>query len=263
MDWRRITFLWTEKKYRYRWLLVLGIFFLWGLYNFFVYHSTYSRDAFVYAHTFDVNAEVSGAVHEIFVKDSQRVQKGEVLFTLDARPYEYALKKAESDFLIAKEKLSPAEINRAEAIFLKAQNDLNHTVIRAEAQGMITNFDLRVGDYVKQGQSLFALVDTSSWWIITRYRETVLRKIALKDPVRIYIDMYPHKTFHGTVDSIGWGINRKEASPKAAASSLPYLAPTEDWIRIAQRFPVRIRITDPDLSRYPLRVGANAKTKVQ
>ena len=72
------------------------------------------------------------------------------------------------------------------------------------------------------------------------------------------IDMYPGKVFHGHVKSIGWGINRVQ-SGNVAPSTLVYLEATEDWIRIAQRFPVRIYIDDLT-DEYPMRIGASATT---
>ncbi|WP_019218214.1 hypothetical protein [Legionella tunisiensis] len=72
------------------------------------------------------------------------------------------------------------------------------------------------------------------------------------------LDMYPGKVFHGHVGSIGWGINRVQ-SGKVAPSTLVYLEATEYWIKIAQRFPVRIYIDDIS-SEYPLRIGASATT---
>ena len=103
--------------------------------------------------------------------------------------------------------------------------------------------------------------DYLRWLVITRYRETVLRHIKVGQKVTVWVDMYPGHKFHGVVESIGWGINRFQASNNVRESTLAYLEPTEYWIRIAQRFPVRILILDRD-KKYQLRVGANAKTWV-
>lgn len=133
-----------------------------------------------------------------------------------------------------------------------------HTTVLAPADGYITNFNLRRGQYIKIGEGLFTLIETSRWWVVTRYRETAIRLIKPGDKARITIDMYPGKVFHGHVQSIGWGINRVQAGD-VAPSTLPYLEATEDWIKIAQRFPVRIYIDDLS-AEYPLRIGASAKT---
>lgn len=152
-------------------------------------------------------------------------------------------------------------IDAATAKLHTAEYNLQHSTIRAPSAGYVTNVYLRAGNYINAGDDLFALIESDTWWIIARYRETVIRRIQPGDNVHIKFDMYPGKAFHGTVQSIGWGINRRQASNEAAESGLEYLKPTEDWIQIAQRFPVRIQIDD--LSRdYPLRIGATAYTYV-
>ncbi|WP_237759060.1 HlyD family secretion protein [Legionella birminghamensis] len=148
-------------------------------------------------------------------------------------------------------KAALAEVNKAQYLY-------DHTTVVAPTDGYITNFNLRKGQYIRTGEGLFALVDTSYWWIVTRYRETSIRLIKPGDKAKIYLDMYPGKTFHGHVESIGWGINRVQAG-QVAPSTLAYLEATEDWIKIAQRFPVRIAIDDIS-EEYPLRIGASATT---
>ena len=72
--------------------------------------------------------------------------------------------------------------------------------------------------------------------------------------------MYPNHVFPGVVESVGWGID-----PQMSITSdtlLPIVSPKLDWIRLAQRFPVRIRIINPDQEKFPLRVGANARVKI-
>ncbi|QBR84571.1 HlyD family secretion protein [Legionella israelensis] len=175
------------------------------------------------------------------------------------------IKQQEAAVEEAVQELKIAEINVDDNPILKARAELDearylyeHTTIKAPATGYVTNFNLRIGQYVKTGEGLFALIDTNAWWIVTRYRETALRLIKPGDKARIMIDMYPGKVFHGHVESIGWGINRVQ-SGNVAKSTLSYLEPTEDWIRIAQRFPVRIFIDDLT-EKYPLRIGASATT---
>lgn len=161
---------------------------------------------------------------------------------------------------IAQQNFDNNKVLAATANYNKARYLYNHTLVRAPAEGYITNFNLRRGQYISRGQGLFALVETSRWWVVTRYRETAIRLIHPGDRVRITIDMYPGKVFQGHVHSIGWGINRVQ-SGAVAPSTLAYLEATEDWIKIAQRFPVRIYIDDLSTD-YPLRIGASATTKV-
>ncbi|WP_419420535.1 HlyD family secretion protein [Legionella sp. D16C41] len=170
---------------------------------------------------------------------------------------EAAVLAATHNVKIAQQNFDDNEIKEAQAIYNKALYLYEHTTVVAPTDGLITNFNLRVGQYIRTGQWLFAFIDTSQWWVETRYRETAIRLIRPGDKADIWLDMYPGKTFHGHVKSIGWGINRVQAS--GAPSSLVYMEPTEYWIRIAQRFPVRIYLDDVS-PEYPLRIGASATT---
>lgn len=170
-----------------------------------------------------------------------------------------AVMAASQELRIAQENLDMNQVLAATAIYNKATYLYNHTTVLAPADGNITNFNLRRGQYINIGEGLFALVETKLWWVVTRYRETALRLIKPGDKARITIDMYPGKVFHGHVHSIGWGINRVQ-SGNVAPSTLTYLEATEDWIKIAQRFPVRIYFDDLS-AEYPLRIGASATTR--
>ena len=171
---------------------------------------------------------------------------------------EAAILAAEQELKIAQTNLDDSPIIAAKAELDEANYLLKHTLLIAPEDGYITNFNVRVGQYIRAGEGLFALVETKHWWVVTRYRETALRLIKLGDKATITIDMYPGKVFHGHVLSIGWGINRVQTGD-VVASTLEYLEATEDWIRIAQRFPVRIAIDDVN-EQFPLRIGASAET---
>lgn len=169
-----------------------------------------------------------------------------------------AIVDAEQQLKIALANLDDNQILAAQAELDQANYQLSHTTLLAPEDGYITNFNLRLGQYIKEGEGLFAFIETKRWWIVTRYRETAIRLIKPGDKAKIMIDMYPGKVFHGHVSSIGWGINRVQQGD-VAPSTLLYLEATEDWIRIAQRFPVRIYIDDLT-DEYPMRIGASATT---
>ena len=171
---------------------------------------------------------------------------------------EAAIIEAQQQLKIAQTNLDDNAILAAQAELDQANYLLDHTTLLAPEEGYITNFNLRNGQYIQTGQGLFALIETKQWWVVTRYRETALRLIHPGDKAKIMIDMYPGKVFHGHVKSIGWGINRVQAG-SVAPSTLVYLEATEDWIRIAQRFPVRIYIDDLTAD-FPMRIGASATT---
>lgn len=181
-----------------------------------------------------------------------------VNLTSKIKEQQAAIIDAEQLLKIAQANLDDNQIQEAQAEFNQAVYSLNHTTLLAPEEGYITNFNLRLGQYIKEGEGLFAFIETKHWWVVTRYRETAIRLIKPGDKAKIMIDMYPGKVFHGHVKSIGWGINRVQQGD-VAPSTLVYLEATEDWIRIAQRFPVRIYIDDLT-DEYPMRIGASATT---
>lgn len=159
---------------------------------------------------------------------------------------------------IARMNLDDSKVLSAMAERDRAQYLYDNTTVYAPSDGFITNFNLRHGQYIAVGEGLFALVERDHWWVNTRYRETMIRLVKPGDKAEIMLDMYPGKVFHGHVESIGWGINRVQ-SGSVAPSTLVYMEATEDWIKIAQRFPVRIAFDEADPA-YPLRIGASATT---
>lgn len=200
-----------------------------------------------------------------FVRFNKLLKKGDIpelrLIDLTAtiREQEAAVVSAEQALKIAKQNLDRNPIQKAQAAYNEALYLLNHTLIRAPEDGLITNFNVRVGQYINVGEGLFAFVDTKQWWVVTRYRETAIRLIKPGDKVEISLTMYPGKRFKGHVESIGWGINRVQKGD-VIPSTLQYMEATEYWIKIAQRFPVRIYFDDLD-DDVVLRIGASAATK--
>jgi membrane fusion protein, multidrug efflux system len=136
-----------------------------------------------------------------------------------------------------------------------AEYSLSQTKIYAPADGYITNFNIRPGDYAGEGQSMFVLIQDSYWWIMANYKESVIRHIKPGQKVYIYTDMYPFNLFEGTVSYIGRGTSRTKDKNKL----LPYIEPTTNWIRLQRRFSVRIEFKNlPKDIR--LSEGANART---
>ncbi|MBA2656318.1 MAG: HlyD family secretion protein [Tatlockia sp.] len=231
-------------------LVIISLAFLG--YRFFAYHYTYSNDSYVAANVINIVSLVSGPITDIYVSENQKVLKGQKLVQIDSLPYKYAMEEISQD-----QNYKQGSINKAS--YEKALYLYNHSLIKAPADGYITNFNLRPGQYLSPGQTLFALIESNHWWVLTRYRETALRLIHPGDRAKITIDLYPGKVFHGHVNSIAWGIDRGQATSSTVSPLAPAEA-TEDWIKIAQRFPVRIDI-DNLSAEYPLRIGASATTK--
>lgn len=145
------------------------------------------------------------------------------------------------------------EIQLAKAALEEAQLQLSYTKIYAPAPGTLVNFDLRVGAMLSAGRPLFALVEKDDWWIEANFKETDLKRIKPGQAVKIKFDMYPKKIFDGTVDAVSQGSG-------SAFALLPPENATGNWVKVVQRFEVRIKFkTLPDM---PLRVGASMFVRV-
>jgi membrane fusion protein (multidrug efflux system) len=179
--------------------------------------------------------------------DSARFKLREARAALSAARFSVQEKQRSLDQADARIRVSTAELEQA-------QLDLAHTRITAPAAGVVGELNVRPGDVVSAGQQLFPLVEDSSLWIDANYKETDLRRIRPGQPASISVDMYPGASFHGTVESL---------SPAAgtAFSLLPPENATGNWVKVTQRFPVRIRILDRDPSR-PLPVGASGHVRI-
>ncbi|MCP4180908.1 MAG: HlyD family secretion protein [bacterium] len=146
-------------------------------------------------------------------------------------------------------------INSIKTQVALAEYQLSQTKIYAPANGYITNFNVRPGDYAGQGQPMFVLIQDSYWWVMANYKESVIRHIKPGQKVYIYTDMYPFNLFEGTVTYIGRGTSRTKGQNKL----LPYIEPTTDWIRLQRRFSVRIEFKNLP-KNIRLSEGANART---
>lgn len=148
-----------------------------------------------------------------------------------------------------------ATIHAAAATLDQARLDLQHTHVTAPTAGMVTNFSLRPGNTVQAGQPLFVIISNRNFWVDANFKETELKRIHQGERAIIDVDMYPHHSFHGVVESVSGGSG-------TAFSLLPPQNATGNWVKVTQRVPVRIRVLDPDPA-YPLRVGTTAAVSVR
>lgn len=149
---------------------------------------------------------------------------------------------------------SNAQIQAAKAAVAQAELDLTHTCVSAPADGIVTNFDLRTGQIIAAGQPLFQFVETTEWWVTANFKETQLARLQSGQLASVKIDMYPHKTFHGKIDSLSAGSG-------SVFSLLPPENASGNWVKVTQRFPIKITILDAD-QRYPLRIGASSQVTI-
>jgi membrane fusion protein (multidrug efflux system) len=146
-------------------------------------------------------------------------------------------------------------IRQAISALEQAQWDLRNCEVLAPVSGDVTNLNVRAGDVVAKNQALFAVIDGSEFWIDANFKETQLAAVRLGSEVEIRIDMYPNKVFHGKVDSISGGSG-------TAFSLLPTQNATGNWVKIAQRVPVKVKVLDPD-PKFPLRIGTSGSVRVK
>ena len=149
-----------------------------------------------------------------------------------------------------------ARIAAAEAAVHSAELDLEFTRVRAPFSGRVVNLNISPGAFARTGVEVFTLVDTGNWYVMANFRETQLRHIPAGAPVDVYLQSHPGRHFRGTVVGLGWAVLPENGT---SVNGLPRVERSLDWIRLAARFPVRIRIEDPDDS---FRIGASAVATV-
>jgi multidrug resistance efflux pump len=138
-----------------------------------------------------------------------------------------------------------------------AKLNLSWTRIYAPANGYVTNVQLREGSYVHVGTPVLTCIDGDQWWVVANYRENSLEYLRPGQRVGLSFNTYPGRIFPGVVKTVGWGVYQGQAAP---SGNLPAIAEPQNWIRIAQRFPVWVAAEMPE--GYPLRIGVTASVAV-
>lgn len=245
---------------------VLG-WWMWQHYR----YQPWTRDARIQANVVDIAPEVSGTVTKVAVQENQFVHKGDVLFRIDPRRYRNALDQARATVAsdrqsmqlaeseaarrrrlnsnaISKEQLQQAntkaararaDYQAAQAQLAQARLNLQWTTVHAPADGYVTHLLLNQGDYAKTGQQAITLVDSHSYHVTAYFEETKLSRIQPGDPVTVHL-MAGWQPLHGRVASISHGISVSNNS--SGERNLANVNPTFEWVRLAQRVPVRIRL---------------------
>jgi multidrug resistance efflux pump len=152
-----------------------------------------------------------------------------------------------------------AQLRLARAEVREAELNLEFTRVRAPVDGYVTNLNLRLGSQAVANQPALALVDINSFWIHGFFRENFIRDIRAGDRAIVTLMTYSGTPLEGRVDSLGWGIAQQDGS--TGFDLLPNISPTFEWIRLAQRVPVRIHL-DPVPEEINLRVGTTASVLV-
>jgi multidrug resistance efflux pump len=260
---------------------------LWAYYQ----EAPWTRDGRVRADVVTIAPDVSGLVTEVAVRDNQTVKRGDVLFRIDPDRFELALAQADaamasrkaqmdeaareatryerlSEISVSKEVQEQRQTNadataaayrQAVADRAVAELNLRRAMVTSPVDGTVTNVLLEPGDYVSTGKGVMALVDSATLRIEGYFEETKLPRIHRGDPVQVRLMGEP-RILTGHVESIATGIADRERSD--SPDLLANINPTFNWVRLAQRVPVRVK---PDMvpPGVELVVGRTATVTVE
>jgi membrane fusion protein, multidrug efflux system len=152
-----------------------------------------------------------------------------------------------------------ARLQAARAAVYAAELDVGYCRVRAPFDAYVTNLNIAVGEYARQGQQVFALVDNRTWYVIANFRETYMDAIRPGMEAQVYLVSYPGRAFRGVVQGIGWANHPDDGS---TVGVLPAVQRTINWVRLANRFPVRIVLSESDPAR-PFRMGSTAVVTIR
>lgn len=251
----------------------------------------WTRDGQVQANVVGIAPRVAGPIISIPLIDNQSVSKGDLLFEIDPSTFQATLENAEGILLKAQAafKQTSQELKRqtelyktqvvdqrdfqnaqdaydaanaaqaaAQANVKMAKLNLEYTKIFAPVDGYVTNMNTSLGTYVHEGEQLLALVDKSSFWIAGYFKETQMNHIKNGDKARVHLMGHYWEPMEGIVHSVGWGIFIANGS--ATVNLLPQVNQTIDWVRLPNRFPVRVQLTGPSV--VPLRIGQTVSVSI-
>jgi multidrug resistance efflux pump len=232
----------------------------------------WTRDGRVRADVVSIAPDVPGFVVKVAVHDNQVVSKGDALFELDRARYEIALQQALAT--VARQRASlaeagreahrndslgevvssevreqsrtrvheaTAELQRGLADLAAARLNLQRTLVVAPVNGIVTNLELRPGNYLPAGRQGLALVDSDSLHVDGYFEETKLPRLHEGDRVSVRL-MGESQLLYGRVQSIAPAVFDRERTP--TGDLVANINPTFSWVRLAQRVPVRIKL-DP------------------
>jgi RND family efflux transporter MFP subunit len=256
----------------------------------------WTRDGQVRTQVIQVAPRVSGMVTKIYVKDNQYVQKGDMLFEIDDSKYKFQVAQAQARLKRAREvsKGAKVEYERVKSIFKRdrgavsqkdlirnevnyyksladidaqkeqlniAKLNLSFTKVRAEVEGWVSNINFQLGTQAVANKPILALVDKNSFWVFGFFREDMIKDIKEGDAAVVTLMAYPDKPLQAKVESIAWGIYNTDANP--GKNLLPNVKPVFQWIRLAQRIPVRLELEAPLREDVVLRYGMSASVMIK
>ncbi|KNC93939.1 p-hydroxybenzoic acid efflux pump subunit AaeA [Trabulsiella odontotermitis] len=272
----------TRKISRTAITLILVILAFMAIFRAWVYYteSPWTRDARFSADVVAIAPDVAGLITEVNVKDNQLVKKNQVLFVIDQPRYQKALEEAEADVAyyqaLANEKrreagrrnqlgiqaMSREEIDQANNVLQTVQHqlakaqasrdlarlDLERTTIRAPADGWITNLNVYTGEFITRGSTAVALVKEGSFYVMAYMEETKLEGVRPGYRAEI-TPLGGSVVLKGTVNSVAAGVTN--ASSSNDAKGMATVDSNLEWVRLAQRVPVRIQLDQQRGNLWP------------
>ena len=276
-------------------LAILGAaaFFAYNKYRAYI-DNPWTRDGQVRTQVIQVTPRVNGMVTKILVVDNQKVKTGDLLFEIDPSQYQVKLNQAEARLqrsreaakgkkiefervknIYAKDKgavsqkdlvrnetnyyKSLADIDSSEEAVNTAKLNLSYTKVFAEVDGYVSNINFQIGSQATANKAILALVDENAYWVFGFFREDAIPEVEVGDTAMVTLLAYPDTPLSGKVESIAWGIAHSDGNP--GNNLLPSVQPVFQWIRLAQRIPVRIKL-DKLPEGVKLRFGLTASVMV-
>jgi multidrug efflux system membrane fusion protein len=263
---------------------VIITLYVWGI----IEQHPRTDDATVRANVVGIAPRVAGQILQLNVQDNQEVKKGDVLFEIDPEDYRLVLEKAKADLAALDRQIEQAHstLQRLEPLlsksFTTAENvdeaRTKETTLRAQREGAVAainleelhlsyckviapfsgrviNLNISAGAHVTTGVPVFSLLDTSKWYVIANFREAEIRHMAPGSEAIVYLSSAPNQRFRGKVQGIGWAV-KPEGETDLPFGAVPIVKRELNWVRVAQRFPVRIEVENPDPDLF--RMGASA-----
>ena len=148
----------------------------------------------------------------------------------------------------------------AEAAVYDAKLNLQYCYVRTPFDAYVTNLNITVGQYANEGREVLSLVDNRTWYVLANFRENFLGHIRPGMHATVFLLSYPNVRFRGRVQGVGWALYQNNG---ATVEGLPDVEETLNWVRLSQRFPVRIILEGGGDPRFPFRMGATAVVTVQ
>lgn len=257
-------------------IAVVIIFRAWVFYT----ESPWTRDARFAADVVAISPDVTGLITEVPVHDNQLVKKGDTLFVVDRPRYQKALDQAQADVeyyqaLVSEKRreagrrnqlgttamsreaieqanndLQTSEHQLAKSVATRdlAKIDLERTTVTAPSDGWVTNLNVYQGEFITRGSVAVALVQQHSFYVLAYLEETKLHGVERGFRAEV-TPLGSNIVLRGTVDSVAAGVTNSSSS--VDNKGMATVDSNLEWVRLAQRVPVRIRLDEQPGNRFP------------